>query len=209
MIPPELPSAPDATPLKMPLPKPWEDIFPVAVMSIAPASPVPKVLALSVAPSSREREPVAIVIPPELPSAPDATPLAMPLPKPWEDSPAKEISSVAVMSIAPASPMPKVLAESCAPSSRDREFVAIVRLPLRPIPPAKIPFEITLSTSSIDSSAIISTSPATASSDPKPASMPASRLPLSNCTVAPCTPILPPPSPRTFTLAPPVKLTAA
>ena len=99
---------------------------PVAVMSITPASPMPKVLAESCAPSSREREFVAIVIPPAVPSAPGCTVFKIALTKPSESSPRNKMSPVAVMTIAPAFPFAKVLALISAPSIKDRLPVAIV-----------------------------------------------------------------------------------
>ena len=140
VIPPEVPTAPCLTVLKIPLTKPWlssplRETESVTRIWMAPASPTPKVLALISAPFSKDKLPAFKVIPPAVPTASDPTVLKIPLPKPWLSSPLREMSPVAVMSIAPASPMPTVLAESCAPSIRDREFVAIVIPPAFPTAP--------------------------------------------------------------------------
>ena len=104
IMPPLFPTPPVLTLLKISLP-PEIVTFSVAFISIPSASPTPKVLALSCAPSWREREAVSMVMPPEFPSAPEPTWLNMPLRDPWLP-PDRVTNSEAVMEIPPPLPFP-------------------------------------------------------------------------------------------------------
>ena len=141
VISPPAPWAPDATWLLILLPNPCLSspervIESVAVIFMAPASPTPKVLALSSAPSVREREPVLIVMSPEFPSPPISTLLKITLSSPSLFSPERVMASVAAIFMAPASPNPEVLALTCAPSVREREPVSMLMPPELPLAPS-------------------------------------------------------------------------
>ncbi|BAY42425.1 hypothetical protein SAMD00079811_00020 [Scytonema sp. HK-05] len=127
LILPPLPTPPAATVLKMfPLTSSTEF---VARTDTLPAFPCPKVLAVSAAPSVKEKEPVVILMLPPLPTPPAPTVLKMfPLTSSTE--------FVARTDTLPAFPCPKVLAISAAPSVKEKEPVVILMLPPLPTPPA-------------------------------------------------------------------------
>ena len=106
----------------------------LAVMLMAPASPIPRnrVVALSRAPSVREREPVSIVILPAFPVALGLISLKIPLTLPSLSSPEILTESAAVIEIAP--PLPSALIPDAirAPFVRKRDPVVILTAPPSP-----------------------------------------------------------------------------
>ena len=103
------------------------EMTPLALIFIAPASPSPRVLVLATAPSDKKRLVVSIVMSPAVPFAPGFTWLMMPLgSKPWLSSPLREMTPLALIFIAPASPSSKVLVVITAPSEIKRLLVSII-----------------------------------------------------------------------------------
>ena len=104
----------------------------LAIISILPAFPRPKVLASTSPPLVKDKELVVILISPADPSASSPTELIIPLAKPSESSPSIEMVSLAIISTLPALPRLKVVALTCPPLVKDKELVVMLISPADP-----------------------------------------------------------------------------
>ena len=138
-ISPPLPIAPASTELVIPLStparsSPSREILSTTLSIILPAFPIPEVLPIICAPLVRLRLVVSMRISPPLPTAPKLTELAIILLSLFLPSPSKKMVSVALITMLPAFPVPKVLLLICAPLVKLRLVVSMRTSP--PLPTA-------------------------------------------------------------------------